>query len=400
MLCRSATHAPAPGVRLRHPSDVYLMASARRLGFQTRCRPRSAVDVNPPSPASMAATPFSYILPLATNAAIREPAFTDYLSAIGGKSELIVVDDSPPEVFEEHHRMWGALCLHVRPYGDMPAGKVANVMTGVRLAHHDRVVIADDDVRYESEIYEIVRLLDDADVVRPQNYFFPVPWHAAWDSSRSLLARLYGGDWPGTLGIRRSTLLRAGGYASDVLFENYELCKTIEAVGGRHLVASDVFVRRIPPTTDHFVHQRVRQAYDELARPWRFIPFLAVLPGLGALVLFGRRRLAGLSLVASASGLVLAAEVGRRRGGASRYFPLRSSLTAPLWVLERSACVWLALGARTIGGVRYRGRRVRRAALPPTERRARLRAAQQCAPGADLLLADSQSSVLSQLIRR
>ena len=57
------------------------------------------------------------------------------------------------------------------------------------------------------------------------------------------------------------------------MFENLELVKTIEAAGGRQIVASDLFVRRLPLTTHHFVNQRIRQAYDDLARPVRFASY-------------------------------------------------------------------------------------------------------------------------------
>jgi hypothetical protein len=303
--------------------------------------------------------------------------FVRYLARISALAELIVVDGSPPDVFAEHDRCWGRYGTHVRPGERTLVGKVGNVMTGVCLATHERVVIADDDIRYGPEIADVVRRLDHADVVRPQNFFDPLPWHAVWDSGRSLLNRVCGGDWPGTLALRRSILLAAGGYAGDVMFENYELVQTVEAAGGRHLVAADLFVRRVPPTTGHFLSQRVRQAYDEFARPGRLVPFLAVAPLVGMLAATRRwvvlRRVTAAAIVVQ----VAAAEVGRRRDGGRAWFPARCSLAAPLWVAERSVCVWAAVFARARGGVVYRGRRVRRAALRPAERRRRIVASRQ-----------------------
>jgi len=59
------------------------------------------------------------------------------------------------------------------------------------------------------------------------------------------------------------------------------------------------------------------------------------------------------------------AEVGRRKGNGTVVFPLAATMAAPLWVLERAASAWLALGARVVfGGVPYAGRRLRRAATP------------------------------------
>jgi hypothetical protein len=275
---------------------------------------------------------------------------------------LIIVDGSPAAVFEQHHVAWAPFSTHVRPISLTKMGKVGGVMTGVKLASHAKVVIADDDVRYGSELAELVSRLDAADVIRPQNYFSPLPWHAAWDSGRILLNRVFGGDWPGTLAVRADALTSAGGYSGDVMFENYELVKTIRQAGGRHELASDIFVRRLPPTSAHFVSQRVRQAYDEFARPLRLAPFLLIGP-LVLLAILRQRwsRLFGTTLLVS-FGIVGVAESGRRRFGAVDYFPLRCSLMAPLWVAERAVCAWAAMIARARGGIPYGGSRIQMAA--------------------------------------
>lgn len=314
-----------------------------------------------------------YVLPLASVVPVLDAELSGYLRWLSGILPVIVVDGSPPEVFDAHHRAWGAAVTHIPPEPGpaTPMGKVGGVMTGVRAARGERLVIADDDVRYRrGDLERVVALLGRADVVRPQNAFDPLPWHAAWDSARILLNRLAGGDWPGTLGVRRSAVLGAGGYAGDVLFENLELVRTLRLAGGREVLALDLIVPRLPPSVRQFWSQRVRQAYDEWARPWRLAPALAVVPLAASLVL--RRRwahLAGQALV-----WVTLAEAGRRRGGGRSAFPLRCSLWAPVWVVERGVCAWLAVAARLRGGVRYRGVRLARAATPRRELARRRRA--------------------------
>ncbi len=115
-----------------------------------------------------------------------------------------------------------------------------------------------------------------------------MPWHARWDTGRILLNRLTGGDWPGTLAVRRSILRATGGYDGRAMFENLELVRTVIAAGGHERVLLDAFVVRRPATTRHFWSQRVRQAYDELARPARLSVQLVVLPTVVALA--ARRR--------------------------------------------------------------------------------------------------------------
>jgi hypothetical protein len=69
-----------------------------------------------------------------------------------------------------------------------------------------------------------------------------------------------GGDWPGTLGVRRSVLMRTGGHDGTAVFENLELVRTVCAAGGRELIPLYLYVARRPSTARHFLSQRVRQA--------------------------------------------------------------------------------------------------------------------------------------------
>lgn len=306
----------------------------------------------------------SYVLPLRAERSLAATDLTPYLAATARLAEILVVDGSAPDVFAAHAAAWGALVRHLRVDADLeaPVGKVGGVLTGVRHATHERIVIADDDVRYDAAgLVAVATLLDAAHVVRPQNVFRPMPWHARWDTARTLLNRATGGDWPGTLGVRRSALVATGGYDGRALFENLELVRTVVAAGGVERVAPGVFVERRPPETPHFLGQRVRQAYDEFARPRRLAVQLALLPTIAAAVAGRRWRILGAGVAAS----VVLAEIGRRRGGGVAVFPADTPLWAPLWLGERAVCSWLAAASRLRwGGVRYGDRAIRLAATP------------------------------------
>ncbi len=84
--------------------------------------------------------------------------------------------------------------------------------------------------------------------MRPQNYFSRLPWHARWDTARTLLNRSLGRDYPGTLAVRRSRMLAMGLYDGDVLFENLELIRTVRAHGGSTVAPLDLYVARVPPS--------------------------------------------------------------------------------------------------------------------------------------------------------
>jgi hypothetical protein len=298
----------------------------------------------------------SYLIPVRWQDGGARQEMTEYLVGLAGLGpEIIVIDGSPPPVFAANADAWRPhVAVHARPDPAQAClnGKVAGVRTAAGLANHERVVIADDDVRYERDtLRRLLDLLDEYDLVRPQNYFDPLPWHARWDSARTLLNRSFGADFPGTLGVRRSRFLAMGGYDGDVLFENLELIRTVRAHGGRTHSPLDLYVRRLPPSSAHFRGQRVRQAYDDFALPTRMALELALVPAVGLSL---SRRRADLLAVAAAA-VVLTAERGRRRAGGARVFPASASLLAPVWVAERGVCAWLALLRRSQGGVRYAG---------------------------------------------
>ncbi|HYK42645.1 MAG TPA: glycosyltransferase family 2 protein [Thermoanaerobaculia bacterium] len=306
----------------------------------------------------------TYILPIRSEAPQSGSELDRYLRWLADRAETIVVDGSPDNVFQTHARAWGDFLRHVAPAPDLltPMGKVGGVLTGVRLAMNERIVVGDEDVRYdETSLRQVVDALQYADVVRPQNYFVPLPWHALWDTGRILLNRMMGGDWPGTVGVRRSALRATSGYDGRAMFENLELVRTVRAAGGREVALLDAYVLRRPSTARQFWSQRIRQAYDELARPLRLVSQLAILPAAVLVVATGRAAFLGLAAAAA----ILVAELGRRRQGAARYFPAAASPMVIAWLAERAVCSWLAIGSRVfLGGVAYRGRILRHAATP------------------------------------
>ena len=302
-----------------------------------------------------------YLLPLKWSEDSGLAELVEYLELLSRHVRVLVVDGSGDELYSRHEQAFPAGVLHCRPkHPECRNGKVDGVLTGVDLAESQRLIIADDDVRYTPQQLErICELLEEADVVRPQNYFSsasPLPWHARWDTGRTLLNRAFGADYPGTLAVRTAVLRRAGGYSGDVLFENLELLRTIRAAGGIQVRADDLFIARLPCSTAQFFGQRVRQAYDDFAQPARLAAELSLLPVLSWAVARPVR------LAAFAASVAAAAEYGRRRAGGRRVWGPTSALWAPLWLAERAVCVWLAMQWRLRGGIPYSGARLRTAA--------------------------------------
>lgn len=322
----------------------------------------------------------SYVLPLRWESDDGLDELAGYLHWLAERVEVLVADGSSPDAWERHAQAWGPAIRQLRPdrRRDYLNGKVGGVIAGVEAASHEFVIIGDDDVRYDAPaLARIVSELQEADLVQPQNYFDPLPWHALWDTARSLVNRAIGADYPGTFALRRSTFLRLHGYDGDVLFENLELIRTVQAAGGTVASRPDLYVARRPPSTQRFWRQRVHQAYDDFALPGRLAAGLGILPSLCWL---GRRHPRALLAVAAAT--MALAEFGRRRNGGRSVFPATASAFAPVWLLERAVCSWLAVGSRVVlGGYRYRESVIRCAAHSPRELRRRRQLASGPAPG-------------------
>lgn len=271
------------------------------------------------------------------------PRYFQELNA--ARCQLLVIDGSPADVFAQHDRAWAAVCRHEqvdRSFGYLN-DKVNGIHTGVGLASHEKIILADDDVRYASaRIRELCELLDEFEVVRPQNYLCPLPWWARMEAARMLINRatLRLADYPGTCAFRKSTMLRVGQYDGDVLFDNEEIIRHFAGSGASLCYANDLFVEKRPPKFRKWLEQRGRQAYEDFPLRAKTAIFFSLPVLLLIALLTGHFVAAIVSLAAAAVAL---AAIGRARGEAASYFPATIPLFAPLWVLERSLSTYVAL---------------------------------------------------------
>lgn len=276
--------------------------------------------------------------------------------------EVIIADGSAPGVFDEYSNVLGAVCRHVRV--DRRFGylndKVNGIYTGIELASFDRLIVADDDIRYSTgNIRSIMHLLDHNEVVRPQNFFDPLPWWAKMEAARMLINRalLPAADYPGTCAFRRARMLAAGPYDGDVLFDNEELIRHLAQDGCTLAYATDLFVRKCPPSFPKWIEQRPRQAYEDFGMRLKTTLFLVLLPlffligslfGIAGVVVF----LLTLSVLAT-----LLATRGRARGEARQFFPAHCCFFAIFWMLERMlSTYWALYWYLTRGGYPFGGR--------------------------------------------
>jgi hypothetical protein len=293
----------------------------------------------------------TYLLPIRRTAFSTTDAaeFADYFRKLAdARCDVLVVDGSPAPVFAEHDRAWRGLCRHEpvdRSFGYLN-DKVNGIHTGVNLAATEKIIVADDDIRYSApEVERISELLEHFEVVRPQNFLSPLPWWGRMEAARMLINRatLRTADYPGTCAFLRSAMLRVGHYDGDVLFDNEELIRHFAREGARISYAANLFVRKRPPTFRKWIEQRPRQAYEDFGLRAKTALFLS-LPIVAAVI----AATAGLKAVVSyCVTLFIAAAalaiVGRLRGDAARYFPWSVCWFAPFWIIERTISTWWAL---------------------------------------------------------
>jgi hypothetical protein len=287
----------------------------------------------------------TYLLPIRRRVFSAQEAteFVEYFFALTSAGcDVLVVDGSPPEVFEQHHRTWSRCARHekVDRRFNYLNDKVNGIHTGVDLSPNEKIVLADDDIRYTADdIERISKRLEDWEVVRPQNYLRPLPWWARMEAARMLINRatLRTADYPGTCAFRRATMLRVGHYDGDVLFDNEEIIRHFARAEARILYANDFFIEKHAPHLRKWFEQRPRQAYEDLGLRLKTALFF-ILP----LLAIGKEAFALCCLTTVVSAMMIAF-VGRVRGRGKGYFPVSVILFAPLWILERSLSTYWAL---------------------------------------------------------
>lgn len=306
----------------------------------------------------------SYLLPLRRSHFNGEEAqaWASYFAKLSETGcEVLVVDGSPEEVFREHERVFGQACRHVgvnRRFGYLN-DKVNGIHTGFELSTSEKIIVADDDIRYSREsLKQVCTLLDEYEVVRPQNFLRPMPWWALLEASRMLINRalLPAADYPGTCAFRRETFLKAGHYDGDVLFDNEEMLRHFALAGATVAYMQDLFVEKRAPTLRKWLEQRPRQAYEDFPLRAKTAFFFGLGPFLLLAGLFaGATAFAG-AVTLTALGAILVALRGRARGEAAKFFPLKCCLFAPLWVAERTlSTYWAAWWRVTRGGYPFGG---------------------------------------------
>ncbi|MCU1245055.1 MAG: hypothetical protein JWN02_965 [Acidobacteria bacterium] len=285
----------------------------------------------------------SYVVALERTAASHDELrpFAEYLSFLDvAGCDVVILDSSPQRIFEENRRILRWVGRHVAVIGANDPVRLA-----VEHAACEKVILATEDVRYgQAELGALTALLDEHEVIEPQDYLQPLPWWGAIEAGRMLVHRGIEPlpDRGATFGVRRSAV-RGLRPTLDAFNAGSDPVRRL-AVQGADVRSADLFVRRQPPPLRQWIGARARQAGDDFALPVKSAFFFALLPMALLMALMGGAPL----VLAYAGALILASVLLALRGrqGAASFFPLRACLFAPLWLLERALSVYGALALR------------------------------------------------------
>src|SRR5688572_18607033 len=145
--------------------------SALASRFSCLPSPRNGGLQPPPNPTAISnrrslMTRCTYLLPIrrTTFSASETAELTDYFRALNDAGcAVLIIDGSPAQVFQQHHEAWLSLSRHEkvdRSFGYLN-DKVNGIHTGVNLAATEKIILADDDIRYApAQIERVCDLLD------------------------------------------------------------------------------------------------------------------------------------------------------------------------------------------------------------------------------------------------
>jgi hypothetical protein len=259
--------------------------------------------------------------------------------------DVVVVDASEPAAFADHRRVLRWVARHLPPApAHLAADGTLNLLAAAAdFAQTNKVVVATPAAHYRTDdLHLVCDLLEEHEVVVPNEYLDPLPWWARIDAGRMLLQRavMVWPDAAGTFGFRRDSLaaIRRHGRPSNA----GDILHALATQGMELHDAADVFIRRTPPALGNWWRRR---PHESRLSPAGGALFVTLIPLLAVAGLFGGAGLLGGFSGALAFG-AFALAVRGRLGVAARYFPMSACLFAPVWLLERSLTAYRAVGLR------------------------------------------------------
>lgn len=279
-------------------------------------------------------------------AEVQEISF--YLALLNSTGcDVIVVDASPLEIYAAHEGAWFSLCRHVKVDSryHSQSSLINSIFTGTALASCQKIIFASDTVRYTpDDILRMCELMEHFELVRPQNYLFPLNWWSQIESVGILINRtvMPGGDSPETFGFKSPAFLKFCSRKDRSFEVTEDVTRQFIMHQAKVCFALDFLIQKNSPSFGDWCSSCFRETYKNFSFGIKPCLFLLMIP-LGILLgLFGGIEFLLFYSASIFLNLITVTFLGRFRGG-REFFPLKLSFAAPIWLFERILCHYKTL---------------------------------------------------------
>ncbi|MGE5403022.1 MAG: hypothetical protein ACM3S2_21690 [Ignavibacteriales bacterium] len=252
--------------------------------------------------------------------------------------EVLVVDSSPLDVFAGFEGAWYYLCRHVKVDSRFHylSDKLNSICTGADLATCEKIIVAEDDVRYSpADILRMCEMLEDFDLVRPQNYISPLQWWSRMESVHTLMNRAVfpGGDYSNTLAFLNTAFKKHCHFGKSSYYDSDDIIMQFALRRAKICYALDFLILKKSPSLSCWRDQMFQNIFDNFDFSLRTVLLLLLIPVGILLALFAGPKTALIYSTAVILSSITVAFMGRHRGG-RQFYPIGLLVYAPLWLLD------------------------------------------------------------------
>lgn len=283
-----------------------------------------------------------------------------------GRLQVIVVDDSPEEVYAEIDSWFSSEDVtHFRPPRRFMTGennKMNSIQSAMRYVSRPFTLVLDDDFRPSvAALSDYLANAEEGDcsfikaMITYRRFNLVALIHGCSTFMGFVVKphRQMGSH----IGFKTDDLKEIGFPSKNGLFDELTFQEHFDRAGKKVCQIEDVFLEKVPNEPEKVLEQRVRYAYEWQALPGRFLLLLGVIPTVLFSRVLGRRGPVLLVALLTVASWALAL-FGQLRRGRQRW-PAYTWLLAPLAFWPYPVGAWVSLIHRLKGGYPFGGRRVK-----------------------------------------
>ncbi len=244
--------------------------------------------------------------------------------------------------------------------------KMLNILAALQVTDAENVIVLDDDSELSQEVMILILdALREVGYVRTMVRFSKLTVANVIDLCGIFVVNVTTPDkqfW-GMQAFHKRSVELLSNVDRNTVFDELTVFRHLMGHGVAHSYLKDVAITsHCRRTVRDFMEQRARYAYENLAYPLRTTIFCSLIPTFVLALAFQGLRAAWTMTAAISAAVVLVSICGwtsSRRAHRHHFFV---NFAAPIWLLLQASFVWVAVAQILLGGKRFSGERLRRAA--------------------------------------